>query len=158
MSQAVAVLHRDTIIEKVAQGVRVSTLAQALGVSHQAISKYLKQDPDYLEALEAGLEARLDQAEISIEEAADNVAVARARARHQAATWRCEREANGRWGVKSHVTVEHVGDLAEKLRRARERVIEHDPEQITHEVAKSLTDKASQCPSLGTVSDSGSDK
>jgi len=124
---ALAIIHKDNIIEQVAKGARVSAIAEELGISHAAISKVLRADPEYREAIEAGLETRLDKAEVAIEEAADNVAVTRARARHAAATWRCEREASGRWGVRSHVTVEQVGDLAERLRRARERVIEHEP-------------------------------
>jgi hypothetical protein len=36
------------------------------------------------------------------------------------------------YGQKTHVTVEQVGDLAEKLRRARERVIEGDAVRVEH--------------------------
>ena len=33
-----------------------------------------------------------------------------------------------RWAPRSHVTVEHAGDLAERLRRSKERVIEQAPD------------------------------
>jgi hypothetical protein len=50
-----------------------------------------------------------------------------ARELYKAASWRASVEFPHRWGQRNHVTIEHVGDLADKLRRARERVIEHEP-------------------------------
>jgi hypothetical protein len=53
--------------------------------------------------------------------------LARAEKEWRAVSWQAEREFPHRWGQKNHLIVENVGDLADKLRRARERVIEHDP-------------------------------
>jgi hypothetical protein len=50
--------------------------------------------------------------------------LARAEKEWRAVSWQAEREFPHRWGQKTHVTVENVGDLAERLRRAKERTIE----------------------------------
>jgi hypothetical protein len=55
------------------------------------------------------------------------VALACAREQLRSSQWELERLFADFYGQRTHVTVEQVGDLADKLRRARERVIEHDP-------------------------------
>lgn len=102
---ALAIQRRDEIIAGLAEGKRLSDLN--LGVSRQAISKVLKDDPEYRSAIEAGFTARLDEAEKAIENAAEQVDVARARARFQAVAWRAEREFPSRWGQKQEVATTH---------------------------------------------------
>ena len=53
--------------------------------------------------------------------------VSRAREGFKAAAWFAEREFPHRWGRTDKLQVEHIGDLGERLRRSKERVIEHDP-------------------------------
>jgi hypothetical protein len=107
-SKAVAVIHREQIIEQLSQGLRLSDIAPRLGLSSpNSISKALKADPEYRHAIEAGFHARLDKAEEAIEEAVDQVDVARARARFQSVGWRAEREFPERWAAKQQI--EHSG-------------------------------------------------
>ena len=134
-----AIQHRESIIEQLSKGLRLSDIAPALNVSTNAISKVLKSDPEYRAAIEAGFHVRLDQAEDAIEEAEDNVDVARARARFQSVAWRAEREFSETWGAKSEVkhtggvgvTIEHeLGARAIDLLRA----LSHSPRTVEHEI------------------------
>lgn len=97
-SQAVAILRRDEVLAGLAEGKRLSDLN--LGVSPQAISKALRDDQEYRDAMEAGYYLRLDAAEKAIEDSVDSVDVARARARFQSVGWRAEREFPARWGAR----------------------------------------------------------
>ncbi len=112
---AVAIIHRDRIIQELAKGQRLSDIAPSLGVSTNALSKVLKTDPEYRNAIEAGFHVRLDIAERSIEEAVDQVDVARARTRFQSVAWRAEREFPATWGAKQQVTVNQGVTVDEAL-------------------------------------------
>ena len=93
---ALAVLHKDDIIRHLEQG---KTLAELnLGISPQAISKALKDDPDYNDAMVEYHASRLDLAERMILDAIDQVDVARARALHSAYSWRASKEQRRVWG------------------------------------------------------------
>lgn len=98
MSNAIAIIHKQEIIEQLNAGQRLSDIAQGLGISHQAISKQLKDDDDYIAAMDASLDVRMDQREDEMEGANDQVAVARARELLSHARFRAERLAPKRWG------------------------------------------------------------
>ena len=102
---AVAILNRDHIIQSLATGARLSDIAPALNVGPTAISNALKSDPEYRAAIEVGFHHRLDKAEDEIENAADSVDVARARARFQSVAWRAEREFSQTWGRQDQLIV-----------------------------------------------------
>lgn len=125
---AVALQHRDTILQSIAAGKRLSDLSIDLGVTPQAISKVLVNDPEYQAAIECGHALRLDQAEQAIEAAAEQVDVARAGASWRAVSWRAERECAHRWGAKQEVR--HVGQAPAMV------VIVAAPQQIvaSHDV------------------------
>lgn len=129
---AVAVLQRDSIIEQLSRGLRLSDIAPALQVSPNAISKALKTDPEYRDAIAAGFHCRLDKAEEDMENAQEQVDVARTRARFQSVAWRAERECPEIWGAKSqlHVTGAVTLDLILSAEDSGEKVIESesDPE------------------------------
>ena len=93
---AIALLHKDKILRHLEQGGKLDDLN--LGISRQAISKALKDDPDYQAAIIEYHASRLDTAEQAILDAADNVDVARARALHQAYSWRASVEQRRIWG------------------------------------------------------------
>ena len=103
---SIAILHRESIIEQLAAGKRLSDVVAALGVSPQAISAVLRTDPEYRAAIEAGFAVRLDQSEQAIEDSVDQLDVARARARFQSVAWRAERECPGTWGQRSAVAID----------------------------------------------------
>jgi len=115
---AVAILHRETILQRIAAGERLSDIAPTLGVSSpNAISKVLKNDPEYRNAIEAGFHRRLDVAEDAIKESTDNVDVARARARFQSVAWRAEREFPETWGQHQTLIVDHRITIDEAISR-----------------------------------------
>ena len=62
---AIAVLHREHIIERVARGEYLASIALSLGLAGkgQAISNALASDPDYTAAKEFGLEAQMAKRE-----------------------------------------------------------------------------------------------
>lgn len=91
MATAVAILHREHIIERVAKGERLRDIAESLGITHGAISQQLAKDAEYQAAMEAGLEAKMDQREEELERAEDGLTVARARELLSHARWRAER-------------------------------------------------------------------
>ncbi len=137
---AVAILHRDQIIEQVAKGHRLTDVIRNLGltVSPQALSKVLTSDQDYAAAVHIGTVARLDDAERDIKDSAEQVDVSRASAYHRAISWRAEREVPDRYGIKQATITVNVltaegalqlqaADLLGQLRQiAVPAVIEHD--------------------------------
>ena len=104
-STAVAIIHRDEIIERVSNGETVRQVAKSLGISHPAISQVLHSDPAYRQAIENCFAARLDESEAELSQAEDQLTVARARAKWQAISWRAERECPARWGKAPEQTV-----------------------------------------------------
>lgn len=99
---ALAIIHKDRILEHLAQGGRLDDLH--LGISRQAISKALKDDQDYQDAMIEYHAARLDTAEQAILDAKEQVDVARARALHSAYAWRAEREQRRIWGQRDEAS------------------------------------------------------
>lgn len=93
---SIVIRNRDKIIDHVSKGGRLDDLG--LPVTHQAISKALKDDPEYQDAKLDYHRSRLDKAEMMIEIADDQVAVARARALHQAYSWRASKEQRDIYG------------------------------------------------------------
>ena len=88
---ALAIIHKDSIISQISQGVRLSTIAQTLGITKQAISAQLGNDPEYQAAYQSFHDARLDNAEGLLESAIDQIDIARARELWKAYSWRAER-------------------------------------------------------------------
>lgn len=88
---AVAKLHRDEIIQRVAQGERLVDIGATYGVTYAALSLVLSKDPEYINARQAGLDAKLEQRESEMETAQDGLTVARARELLSHARWRAER-------------------------------------------------------------------
>jgi len=119
---AVALLHREEIIERVATGAYLVDIAAQFGIQPPAISKHLAADPEYQAAREIALEVRLEQREAELETAPGTAPeISRASALVRQAQWRCEREAPHRWGQRTQLTVEIGPDLADVLRESRDR-------------------------------------
>jgi len=47
---AVAVLHKEEILKRVAAGEKISDIGKSYGVTQQAISKQLLSDPEWIDA------------------------------------------------------------------------------------------------------------
>lgn len=143
---ALAHIDDEAILERIQAGEHAIHIAQELGVHQSALYHRYAENPHYKLARRLGARVRLEQAEREIEGAADAFTLARARERFRAVAWRCEREFPDEWGQKTHVTVEQVGDLAEKLRRSRERVIPQDvvDAEVVHTQQPSLPENVSK--------------
>ena len=127
MSQAVAEQvkpHIEQIRQRISNGEYASRIADELGISKQILSYHLKQHPEWRATLETAHETRLDSGQAELEAAVEQRDFDLARAREgqlKRLEWRAEREFPERWGQRSHVTVETVGDLGDRLRRAEDR-------------------------------------
>lgn len=100
---ALAIIHKDSILEQIRAGVRLSEIGRALGISAPAISQVLTNDPEYQQALQSFHDSRLDKAEGLIEEAQDQLNLARAREVWKAYSWRAER-LDRRYAAKQEVS------------------------------------------------------
>ena len=113
---AIAIIHRDKILEKIAQGEMLDKVASDLGIKAPNISLHLASDPEYKQAREIGAELRLHKALTSVHELSElgtdetgrivgitqevsNLARVRDSAL-KAAQWFAEREFPHRWGAK----------------------------------------------------------
>ena len=116
----IATIHREEILDRISKGEYVKDIAIALGVTKQAISQVLMDDPEYIQAREEGMAERLDNAhqllaeitesrQIKKEDAKEWLDLVRIReAGLKRLEWRAEREHSSRWGSK----VEHKQDLS----------------------------------------------
>jgi hypothetical protein len=121
------------MLERHEAGETVPAIARAFKISHQAAYKLLLTHcPQEWKASQvARALAAHECAKMEIErlkkskgDARAQVALACAREQLRSSQWELERLFADFYGQRTHVTVEQVGDLADKLRRARERVIE----------------------------------
>lgn len=106
-----------------------SVIAADYGVTRQALGQYLLRhaEEDWKEAQVARAIARKEKAEDSIESATDPLQLAKARELLKAAQWDLERVCRRIYGQEVNLNL-NVVDLGERLRRARERVIDINPE------------------------------
>ena len=91
---AVAVLHKNEILKRVAKGDKISDIGKSYGVSQQAISKQLLSDPEWIDARMSGALARIEHWEKEIEainEGTPQVVLGRAREMLAHARWLAER-------------------------------------------------------------------
>jgi len=96
-----ALANRESILQQVAEGKRLGEIAQAFGVSKQALSKQLSSDPAYQEALTCFHSSRLDDAEVMILSATEQVDIARASQYWRAVSWRAERTLSSVYGQQA---------------------------------------------------------
>ena len=142
MSSALAYLDIDATIDQIASGRLMHQIASEHGVTKGAIRKRLVNHPRYLEAIKDQAEALVDTATAEVMEVdADQVLIARARARVDAAhKWAAARDP-ANWGAKQQVTINHgvsvddaLDGLAHKL-LDRMRVVEAESVVIEQQIA-----------------------
>ena len=121
MSQAVAVIHREEILERIRAGEILREIAPDFGVTKQALHKVLIDDPEYQVAKRIQAASMIEQAKVETWAAREQVDIARAREVSRFAFRYAESVDPGSWAPRSHVTVETVGDLGDRLRRAEDR-------------------------------------
>jgi len=102
---ALAIIHKQTICDQLAQGMRLSEIASLLGITPAAISQQLVNDPDYTTAQVLFVEARMDKRESEMESAPDQLNVTRARELLLHSRWLAERLAPDKYGKDSQQVV-----------------------------------------------------
>ncbi len=136
---SIAIERRPEILELVANGAMLKTIAQSFGITPAAISNQLHDDKEYLKAREVGAEVRLQEQFDEITSADTIADVSRAREGFRAAAWFAEREFPNRWGSKSEVkhtggiTVDHtvstpMDAILARIAPQHERVIDITPQ------------------------------
>jgi len=116
---AIAVVHKDEILKRVAKGDKIDDIGKTYGVTHSAISKQLLKDPDWIDARMSGALARIEHCEKEIEainEGTSQVMLGRAREMLSHARWRAEREFPSQWGgAKVNINVTSKIEMSEAL-------------------------------------------
>jgi len=116
---AVAILHKEEILKRVAKGDKISDIAKTYGVSHAAISKQLLKDPEWIDARMSGALARIEHWEKEVEainEGTSQVMLGRAKEMLSHARWRAGREFPSQWGgAKVNINVTNKVEMGEAL-------------------------------------------
>jgi len=116
---AIAVLHKEEILMRVANGDKITDIGKSYGVTRQAISKQLLNDPKWKEARMSGALARIEQWEQEIEKIdpdTNQIMLGRAKEMLAHARWRAEREFPSQWGGhKLNINVIGKIELSEEL-------------------------------------------
>ena len=131
---AVAILHRDEIIQRIREGAILREIAADLGIAKQSISAVLKDDPEYQAAHIDQVESMIEHAKVETWAAREPHDIARAREMAKFAFRYAEAVNPAKWSPKREVLNLHAdaGDWSDRLRRARERVISPDSHKDSH--------------------------
>jgi hypothetical protein len=114
------------ILARYEAGEMVASIANDLGISHQAAYSALLRycGDEWRDSQAARALAEYERAKASLEQcksSRDPIALACAREQVRTGQWELERLLTRLYGQRTHVTVEQVGDLGDRLRRALER-------------------------------------
>jgi predicted DNA-binding protein YlxM (UPF0122 family) len=113
-----------TILLRYLSDESTQTIAEDFGVTRQALGQYLLRhaEEDWKEAQVARAIARKERAEDALEAATDPLQLAKARELLKAAQWDLERVCRRIYGIDREINFNlNVGDLGDRLRRARDR-------------------------------------
>lgn len=113
---AIALQHREEILERIGRGEPITAIAQSLGYKgHSGIIERLGEDKDYQAALRSGIVGKIEKREAELECASDNVTVTRADRLLGHARWWAERLDPDRFGGKQTITVNQGVTLDQAL-------------------------------------------
>jgi len=116
---AIAMQNKSEILKRVANGDKVTDIDKSYGVTQQAISKQLLNDPEWKEARMSVALARIEKWEQEIEainEGTSQVMLGRAKEMLAHARWRAEREFPSQWGgAKVNINVTNKVEMSEAL-------------------------------------------
>jgi len=125
---AIAVLHKDEILKRVAKGDKISDIGKTYNVSQQAISKQLLKDPEWIDARMSGALARIEHWEKEVEAInarSSQVELGRAKELLAHARWRAEREFPSQWGgAKVNINVTNKVEMSEALNTVAGELLE----------------------------------
>ncbi len=126
---AIAVLHKDEILKRVAAGDKIADIGKTYKVSHAAISKQLSNDPEWIEARKVGALSRIEFWEKEVEAinaGSSQVELGRAKELLAHARWRAEREFPSQWGgAKVNINVTHKVEMGEALDTIAGELLDH---------------------------------
>ncbi|MCZ6898531.1 MAG: hypothetical protein O7D95_07520 [Betaproteobacteria bacterium] len=92
---AIAILHKEEILKRVAKGDKIADIGKTYGISHAAISKQLLKDPEWVDARMSGALARIEHWGKEVEKIdpdTNQVMLGRAKEMLSHARWRAEKE------------------------------------------------------------------
>jgi len=128
---AIAILHKDEILKRVAAGDKIADIGKYYGVTQQAISKQLLSDPEWIDARMSGALARIEYWEKEIEainEGTPQVVLGRGREMLAHARWRAEREFPSQWGgTKVNINVTSKIEMSEALNTVAGELLDQIP-------------------------------
>lgn len=135
---AIALTHREEILERLSKGEYMKDIAISLGVTKQAISQVLHSDSEYMQAREEGMAERLDKAHTLLAEITENEDIKKedakewldlARVREiglRRLEWRAEREFPNRWGQqKQAITIINGVSITDALESEAGALLDH---------------------------------
>jgi len=134
---AIAILHKDEILKRVAAGDKISDIGKSYGVTQQAISKQLLSDPEWIDARMSGALARIEHWEKEIEaikEGTSMVMLGRAREMLSHARWRAEHEFPAKWGgSKVNIQINNSVPSSELFEQEAHELVKliHDNKAVT---------------------------
>jgi hypothetical protein len=111
-------------VNSLTKGETTDAIAARYNIDGSTLRRWLLTDDLADFARKTYFDGELATARQEIRAAPDPFTLARAREDFRAVAWLAERRLPAFYGQSHHLTVENVGDLGEKLRRSRERVIE----------------------------------
>ena len=98
MSNAVAIINQDEIIQQLSNGSSLKAIAVSMGITTSAISQNLSNHPEYQQALTLYAEHKLDEAEGMLLNAQDSLNLTRGREYLNHTRWLAERLARDKYG------------------------------------------------------------
>ena len=102
-----ALVHKDQIIQRVANGERITDIARTLGyASHSMISGTLSNDPGYRQAIIDSAWAKLEQREEQMEQATEQTDITRQRELLSHARWMAERLNRDQFSPKPDISIQ----------------------------------------------------
>jgi len=135
-------LDPDAVLDLYLTAETTSSIAVQLGVRRHTLVRWLRaQRPEQWKSAQA-IRAliRKEDGEDGLQAARDALSLARAREQLRAGQWELER-LDREYAVQQHVTVELTGDLGDRLRRSRERVVDGEVVRIGQDAAQQVTDQ-----------------
>lgn len=129
--------QRSTIAREVLdgymRGAQVADMAPKYGVSDVTVYALLlrEHEQEWVDTQRARALARYERSMTDVQEAPDALSLARAREVLRSAQWELERLLRRLYGQDQVINV-NVFDLGDRLRRARDRVIDVSTQQIEH--------------------------
>jgi hypothetical protein len=140
-----AVAKREAIPEIVTRylaGESLQTIAPDFKVATRTLYRWMLSelgDGTYQDLVTHMLVSRVADADAELQLASDACQIARAREQARFARMDLERRRPHLYGQRQHVTVETVGDLGERLRRALERDVSPIPVSLPTQVIDSTS-------------------